>query len=277
MKPIFEYSDYRLFLQDYLHDAKSRGVQLTYEELGEKVGFSSRGFVTQIIQRKTKIPKAKIRKFGQALGLKKKEQEYFELVVKFDQAKTYRERNLLFKELVSRFSSCMKQIGPDKYEFYSTWYYSAIRSLLGYYPFIGDYNKLAQQLVPAITPGQAKKAIEVLERLSLIIKKEDGYYHLTDRLVSTGDTVGTVALINFQNATMDLAKEALELFPRDQRDSSTLTLGLSEEGYKAAVEKIAVLRRELLEIARFDRQIDRVIQVNLHAFPLSKINKEEKQ
>jgi uncharacterized protein (TIGR02147 family) len=71
-----------------------------------------------------------------------------------------------------------------------------------------------------------------------------------------------------------LAKEALERFPKQLRDSSTLTLGLSKEGYLAAVEKIAALRKDLLDIARFDRQIDRVIQVNLHAFPLTKIVKE---
>jgi uncharacterized protein (TIGR02147 family) len=274
VKSIFKYSDYRLFLHDFLLAAKDRGVQLTYEELGLKVGFTSRGFVTQIIQGKSKIPKDKIRKFGEALGLKKNEQDYFELLILFDQAKTHREKNEYFKELVSQFSMRIQHIGPDKYEFYSNWYYSAIRSLLAYYPFTGDYNRLSQQLVPSITPGQAKKAIEVLKRLSLIIKKEDGYYHLTDRIVSTGDSVGQMALINFQQATMDLAKAAIEQFPREQRDSSTLTLGLSEKGYQEVVEKIATLRKELLEVARFDHGIDRVIQVNLHAFPLSKINKE---
>ena len=275
MKPIFEYSDYRLFLHDYLAAAKSRGVQLTYEELGRRVGFTSKGFVTQIIQGKSNIPKEKISTFGRALGLKKHEESYFELLVRFDQAKTHRAKNEYFQKLVSRFKTSIRHIGPDRYDFYSAWYYSAIRSLLAYYPFNGDFKKLAQQLTPAITPGQAKKAIELLGRLSLIVKNEDGYYHLTDRILSTGDSVGAVALINFQQATMDLAKEALERFPKEQRDSSTLTLGLSEEGYRAVVEKIAALRRELLDIAWYDRKIDRVIQVNLHVFPLTKVPREK--
>ena len=275
MNTIFEYSDYRIFLQDYLSSAKTKGKLLTYEELGKRVGFSSKGFVTQIIQGKTKIPKDKIRTFGEALELRKNEQDYFELLVLFGQAKTHREKNQYFQELVSRFLTRIHHIGPDTYEFYSTWYYSAIRSILAFYPFDGDYKKLAQQLVPAITPGQAKRAIELLERLSLIVKKDDGRYHLTNRIVSTGDSVGSTAVVNFQQQTMDLAKEALERFSKEQRDSSTLTLGLSEEGYRAVVEKIAALRKELLAIARFDRDINRVIQVNLHAFPLSKISKEQ--
>jgi uncharacterized protein (TIGR02147 family) len=274
MKPIFEYSDYRLFLHDYLLNAKSDGMELTYEELGRRVGFSSKGFVTQILQGKSKIPKDKIRSFGDALGLKKKQLDYFELLVQFDQAKTHCAKNECFQKLSSQFKTRIRHVGPDKYDFYSAWYYSAIRSLLAYYPFNGDYKKLAQQLTPAITPGQAKKSIELLERLSLIVKKQDGYYHLTDRILSTGDAVDSVALVNFQQATMDLAKEALERFPKERRDSSTLTLGLSEQGYRAAVEKIAALRKELLDIARFDTKIDRVIQINLHAFPLTKLAKE---
>lgn len=274
MKPIFEYSDHRLFLRDFLLAARSRGALLTYEELGRKIGFTSKGFVTQIIQGKCKIPKDKISKFGQALGLKKKEQGYFELLVQFNQAATHQAKNDAFKKLSAQFKTRIQHIGPEKYGFYSAWYYSAIRSLLGYYPFAGDYKKLAQQLNPPITPGQAKKAVELLQRLMLVVKKEDGYYHLTDRLLSSGNSVGSVALANFQRAAMDLAKEALERIPKEQRDASTLTLGLSREGYRAATAKIATLRKELLDIARFDRSIDRVVQINMHIFPLTKISKE---
>ena len=275
MKPIFEYSDYRLFLHDFLLAAKSGGKSLTYEELGRKVGFTSKGFITQIIQGKCNIPKDKIRKFGQALGLKKKEQSYFELLVQFDQAKTHRAKNENFQKLTSQFRTRIRHVGPDKYDFYSEWYYSAIRSLLAYYSFTGNYKELAQQLSPSITPGQAKKAIELLERLSLIVKNDDEFYHLTDRILSTGDSVDSLAVANFQQTTMDLAKDAIERFPKEQRDSSTLTLGLSEDGYRSAIGKIAALRKDLLDIARFDRKIDRVVQVNLHAFPLTRIPREK--
>ncbi|MBN1758945.1 MAG: TIGR02147 family protein [Chitinispirillaceae bacterium] len=276
MKPIFDYSDYRLFLRDYLSTVKSHGTQLTYEELGRRVGFTSKGFVTQILQGKSNIPKEKISRFAGALGLKKREADFFELLVRFNQAKTHRAKNETFKELVTGFKTRIRHIGPEKYEFYSAWYYSAVRSLLGYYRFDGDYAKLAQQLIPAITPRQAKKAIDLLERLSLIEKDDEGMYRLTARLLTTGDTVDSLALVNFQQNTMDLAKEALETVHKDSRHGSTLTLGLSPEGYRQAVDKIAQLRKDLLSIAQFDRHIDRVIQVNLHAFPLTKLSKGKK-
>jgi uncharacterized protein (TIGR02147 family) len=274
MKSIFEYADYHLFIKDLLESYASNRSSLTYEELGKRVGFTSKGFVTQIIQGKSKIPLRKIEKFGRALALKKKEQEYFGLLVTFEHAKHREQKNRIFSELSTRFKTRIAHMGPDKFDFYSAWYYSAIRSLLSYYAFQGDYKELARQLDPAITSGQAKKAILLLERLAMIRKDKNGHYRLTDRMISSGDDADSLALVNYQRSTMDLAKEALDHFKKHERSSSTLTLGLSKEGYAAAVEKIAGLRAELMAIARYDTKIDRVIQVNLHAFPLTKSPKE---
>ena len=273
MKTIYAYSDFKVLISDFLEARRLNGHELTYEELGKRVGFSSKGFMTQIIKGKSKIPIKKIRAFGEALGFKKKEQDYFEILVGYNQAKTNKQKNVLFRKLTERFKTKIKHMGPDTYAFYTTWYYSAIRSILSYYPFSGNYKKLASELVPAITPAQAKKAIGLLENLSLIGKCDDGFYRVTDRLITTGDTVDAFAVVNYQKSTMDLAKDSLDRFGKPDRSSSTLTLGLSEAGYQAIKEKLDVVRREIMEIANYDRQIDRVIQINMHAFPLTKKHK----
>jgi len=277
MKPIFDYSDYHLYLKDLFENSASKGVSITYEELGKQIGFTSKGFVTQIIQGKSKIPMSKIEKFGKVLGLKKKELEYFALLVQLEHAKGREQKNRIFKELSEKFKTRISRIGADKFDFYNEWYYSAVRSLLAYHPFNGDYNDLARQLSPAITPGQAKKAVELMERLMLVNKDENGFYHLADRMITTGDTADGIAIVNYQRATMDLAKESLDRFKRHRRSAATLTLGLSKKGYDAVVEKIERLRAELMAVAQYDTDIDRVIQVNVHAFPLTKSRKEQPQ
>lgn len=273
MISIFAYSDYRLFLRDWLQARKSAGHPITYEALGEAAGFTSKGFLTQILQGKSNLPVRMIAEFAKALGLKKKEREYFDLLVRFNQAKRARLRADLHARIRENFNLEAKALALDQFEYYGKWYYSALRSLLGYYPFRGDYAALARQLEPPITPVQAKRAIALLERLGLIARGEDGFHHLTDRLITTGESFVSHAVIEFQRETMDLAKAALETFPKAERSASTLTLGLSEIGYKALEEKLRTLRKDLVEIARLDRGIDRVIQVNLHAFPLTRRRK----
>jgi uncharacterized protein (TIGR02147 family) len=267
---IFAYSDYRLFLRDWLQAQKAEGRPITYEALGEAAGFTSKGFLTQILQGKTNLPERMISDIAKALALRKKERDYFDLLVRFNQAKRANLRAELHKRILEDFKADVKALALDQFEYYRKWHYSAIRSLLGYHPFQGDYADLARQLEPPITPAQAKRAVGLLEELGLIHRKEDGYYHPTDRLITSGESFVSHAVIEFQRETMDLAKEALESFPKAQRSGSTLTLGLSEAGYKALEEKLKTLRRELVELARFDKGIDRVIQVNLHAFPLTR-------
>ncbi|MDB5102432.1 MAG: hypothetical protein JWP91_121 [Fibrobacteres bacterium] len=274
MITIFDYSDYRLFLRDWLHAQKADGHPITYETLGEAAGFTSKGFLTQILQGKTNLPERMIGDIAKALDLRKKERDYFDLLVRFNQAKRAAQRAELHRRIQEGFKADVKALALDQFEYYQKWYYSAIRSLLGYYEFRGDFADLAKQLEPAITPAQAKRAVGLLEELGLIVRKEDGLYHLTDRLITSGESFVSHAVIQFQRETMELAKEALETFPKNKRSGSTLTLGLSEAGYRALEEKLRVLRQEMVEIARFDKEIDRVIQVNLHAFPMTRKPKE---
>jgi uncharacterized protein (TIGR02147 family) len=274
---IFSYSDFRLFLKDWLQEQKTLGHPMTYEAFGEAVGFTSKGFLTQILQGKTKVPAGMVNRIAEALELKKKEKDYFGLLVQFNQAKSASQRAELHRRILGDFRAEAKSLALEQFEYYQKWYYSAIRSLLGYHPFRGDYAELAKQLDPAITPAQAKRSIKLLDELGLIAKKEDGFYHLTDRLITSGESFTSHAVIHFQREAMDLAKEALENFPKSERSGSTLTLGLSEEGYKAMEEKLRILRQELVEIAKFDKGIDRVIQINLHAFPLTRLPKDAKK
>jgi uncharacterized protein (TIGR02147 family) len=270
---LFDYSEFRIFLKDWLQEQKALGHPMTYEAFGEAVGFTSKGFLTQILQGKTKVPTRMVNRIAEVLKLKKKEKRYFGLLVQFNQAKSAAKMAELHKRILSDFKVEAKSLAMDQFEYYQKWYYSAVRSLLGYYPFGGDFLALGAQLQPAISAAQAKRAVKLLEELGLIHKKDDGFYHLTDRLITSGESFLPHALIHFQRDTMDLAKEALENFPESKRSASTLTLGLSENGYQAMLEKLRILRQELTEIARFDKGIDRVIQVNLHAFPLTRLPK----
>jgi uncharacterized protein (TIGR02147 family) len=78
---------------------------------------------------------------------------------------------------------------PDQYEFYSRWYYSAVRSLLGMVPLGDEYNRIGRLLSPSITAVKAKKSVKLLAKLGLIIKNDEGYYKLTNTAITTGPDV----------------------------------------------------------------------------------------
>jgi uncharacterized protein (TIGR02147 family) len=124
--------------------------------------------------------------------------------------------------------------------------------------------------MPPITPEEAQESVESLERLGLIRKNEQGFYERVERVLSTGYEANSQAVRNFLMSTLDLAKEALDRFPREERSVSTLTLSLSKNGQNVIDEELKVFRRRLLEIAKVDQNVDRVVQFNFQMFPLAK-------
>jgi uncharacterized protein (TIGR02147 family) len=270
MIDIFDYFDYRKLLKDLYNERKAANPLFSYRLIGRKVGFSSAGFFTKILQGRANISLKIALEFAKLFKLKKHELHYFEMLVQFNQAKSHNEKKYFFEKLISMKQAKGKNLVPEQYELFSKWYYVVIRELIDFYPFYGDYKELAAMVVPAIKEAEAKKAIITLEKLGLVAKNPDGYYEHTDTVISTGDEWKSLAIQNFQIEAADLAKHAIQNIPKLDRDISTLTLSISSKTLESIRERIKQLRRELLELARTDGFADRVHQVNIHVFPVSR-------
>ena len=183
---------------------------------------------------------------------------------------TARSKKIFFEQLLSFTRAECALLLKDKYNLFNKWYYIAVRELLTHYRFCGDYHALAQMVEPPITPREAKKAIALLEKLQLIERSDDGIYVPTDRFVTVGEDWQSIAIANFQKATIQLADQAIDRFETEMRDISTLTVNLSHKKLQMVKDKIRSLRKEIIEIENMDRDNDTVFQVNFQIFPLSK-------
>jgi len=274
MPDIFRYTDYRLFLADYYKERKVVTPAYSFQVLSEKAGFASRGFLHNVMTGVKNLSRAGALKLAPALRLSAKEADYFETLVAFNQAKTLRERNHHFARLRSftfrgKGATALRETGREHYAFYSAWYISAIRSLIDLHPFSGDYDGLDRTLFPAIKPRDAKRAVAILENLGMIHKKRDGSYAIADKTITAGSEIVALGLQNFQLQTLELAKSALQELPKEKRNISGLTLGISERAYQAICAEISEFQSRLLAIAEADGEADTVYQLNFHFFPMS--------
>lgn len=222
-------------------------------------------------------------RFSEAIGHSKREAEYFEAMVFFTDASTIEERKLYFNRMMSCHESKARIINASRYEYYSQWYYSAVRALLSIVPFDGsDFLGLAKKLSPAIKPEQAKKAVEILERLGMIQKNEKGFYEPADQIISTGvlendRLVRTLGIINFQRSLLTLAAEAFDRYSERQMDMSAITLSISGKTLRLIKEEAAAFRKKVLSLAENDPNPECVFQLNGQLFPLTDPGKVEKQ
>jgi len=278
---IFDYTDYRNYLGDYYKDQKSSNPVFSYRYFAGKARISSIGLYKDVVDGKQSLSRRAISKFSEAMRLSKREAEYFEAMVFFTDATTIEERKLYFERMMAYHESKARIVDASRYEYYSQWYYGAVRALLSFYPFDGaDFAALAKKLSPPIKTEQAKKAFEVLDRIGMIKKNENGYYEPCDQIITTGALhndrqVQTLSIINLQRNLLSLAAEAYDRYSERQMDMSTITLGISKETRRLIKEEAAAFRKKVLSLAENDSHPECVYMLDCQFFPVTDPGKDE--
>jgi uncharacterized protein (TIGR02147 family) len=272
---VYRYTDFRLFIRDRYRFLKSLDRSMSYEKIGKLIGFSSPGFFTQIIQGKSRLPLPMVEKISCALKLNKKEAKYFALLVEYGQTEEHVKKHDLFKKVFNKNTGIAKMLSAEQYVMFDKWYYAAIHELLFYFRFNGDYSALAKKMQPQIAPSEARAAIELLVRLDLIRKDQDGFYVRSDaEHLTTGFHPESVAINNYLLEMMKLAQQSVETCTPETRLLSTLTVSLSENGFRRLAQDMHEFRRRLMSLAKEDGAEDRLYQINLQMFPLTKIDRK---
>jgi uncharacterized protein (TIGR02147 family) len=278
---IFDYTDYRNYLADFYKDQKSRNSYFSYRYFAGKARISSIGLYKDVVDGKQSLSRRAISKFSEAMGHSKRESEYFEAMVFFTDAHAVEERKLYFERMMTYHESKARIVDASRYEYYSQWYYSAVRALLSIVPFDGsDFAFLAGKLSPPIKTEQAKKSVEVLERLGMIKKGENGRFEPCEQIISTGALhndrqVQALSVINFQKTLLSLAADAYDRYSEGQMDMSTITLSVSKATRRLIKEEAAVFRKKVLSLAENDPNPECVYMLNCQYFPLTDPGKDE--
>ncbi|MBN1600379.1 MAG: TIGR02147 family protein [Chitinispirillaceae bacterium] len=269
MRSIYTYYDYRKYIKDFYDEKKAQNSNYSYRYIAGKIGVDH-ALVLKILQGKRHVSNGKAECVASFLGLSVRQKEYFMLLVTFGKAKNNEERKLYFEKILAFSEISEKQIDSAHYEFYQHWYYTAVREILNIVKFKDDYQMLSETVHPPISISEAKKAVKILCNLGMVIPDENGHYRLSDRFVTTGEKWKSIAVRSFQKEACSLAASAIDSVPKDERDISTVTVSLNNEGVNRIREALADLRREIIEIAASCHSVDRAFQVNLQLFPVSK-------
>lgn len=275
---IFDYMDYRKYLSDYYTHMKRTTSFFSHRYFAQKAEIRSPNFLKNVMEGKKNLTKESVLKFAKALGLRKKEVEYFENMVFFDQSKTsdkkqyYYDRMKLFSKNVVRAT-----IEGERIAYFSKWYHCMVRELIVIRDYQDNWIKLAGDLRPKTTPAQARKSVELLCKLGLIEKKSDGTYIQTAKNVTAGNKPFDIMIIrNYHKQALENAKKSLDSFPVNVRNCTSLVMSLTEETYKDIVEEIDEFRNRITLIANKSKGSDRVYKLAIQLFPGSSIKKGKK-
>jgi uncharacterized protein (TIGR02147 family) len=271
---IYQFTDYREYLTAYYNERKKTDAKFSHRYLSRRLGLSSPNFIMLVMQGKRNLTRPLAFKIYEEFKHNSKEAEYFESLVGFAQAETTSEKDRYFSRMIAlRKTTDVDKIDERQYEYYSNWYNLAVRELVTYSDFKGDFNWLAKKVFPPITPVQAKRSVELLLKLGFIQKKGK-VYSRKSALITTGPAVTSLAVANFHRTMAQRASAAMDIIPKEERDMSACTVNISQKGFERIKEAVDECRKKVLEIAGADIPAERVYQVNFHVFPISAKNKK---
>lgn len=273
---VFLYMDYRDFLKDWFHLTKGKHPQFSLRAFAQKAGFRSHNFFKMVMLGQRNLAGESVRKITRALRLDRHEADYFAALIAYNQETENTLRQKLYETLLqAQEIHHVRTLVQDQYQYYAAWYHTAVRELVSHPEFRGDPQWIARRLSPAITPAQARESLDLLQKLGLIERNREGGLRQTDKLLTTGPEVHSRRIAQYHWSLLDLAKSAIDRFPRNNRDISCLTLGISLEMIPVLKRRIQLFREEVMRLISTDQKTDTVIQLNLQLFPLTDLGQKE--
>jgi uncharacterized protein (TIGR02147 family) len=275
---IFDFNDYRKFLQAYYDHKKQRYYGFSYRSFNQTIGVRSPGLLLDLINARQNLTEKLFRKIAAAMKLKRQESDYFWLMIMLTHAKEKGDLKVK-REFQARMSvlkpSDAKTLVRGQESYLAAWHNLAVREALEVLDIGDNLKDLAGFLNPEITVDQVRKALDSLLALGLARKNRAGHWKPeTPSITTQGSEIPPGAVRQSQKNILELSKRALDVFPREERNISSMTFSASGEAMEKISEALGVFRKQVFEIIKEDESPARVYALSMALFPLSLFKRE---
>ena len=268
---LLQYLDYRAFLADYCEWRRLADPGFSQRVFAKEADLpaSSSSLLPAVLKGRRNLSQNLRVKFSKALKLAERDANYFDVLVQFNQAKGMSEKNFFFTQLSKFRSSRAHVLNETQFEFFSKWYYSAIRNFFSMETGERNPVAIAGRLFPEVSPEQVEDAIRLLLSLELIKKTANGYA-VTEKHISTPKDVQARAAREHMLELTRMSMEILDKTPAALRQYNALMFTVSPQGFDTVKDRIRSFLEELREILDRDQDEDRIYSLTLQLFPNSR-------
>ena len=269
LEHLFDYDDFRKFMQDYFEEQKKMRSVFSHRFFAAKAGFSSSSYCLNVIRGRFNLTPKSIEKISKAMDFEPLQKEYFEALVQYNQAQQVDERDQAWEQILQiRRQIEFTHVTTREQAYFSKWYYPVIRELAVESDWNGDFRVLARSLTPQITTEEAREAVKNLLEWGLL-KKDGERYERVSQMLDAAE-IPPIALRKIRREYIQHAIGAVESMPKNERFAAFTTLAMSEKSYNYAVEVLEEARKKIIARAANDLDVERVYEMMLVAFPMSK-------
>ena len=270
---IYDYSDYRNFLQDFYELEKSLDSSFSYRVFAAAVEMDA-SLLLKILQGKRHVSTKSIESFVQFFRFKEGKAEYFRELVAYGKAKTDDQVRKHFETLQKIRPAACRELDEARYRYFQQWFYPMVRSALDVFDYRGpEYAAaLGDSCIPKLTATQVQNAVDALLQLGLAHKQNNGRIVPTEAHIKTKERWLSASISDYQKSITELAQRSIAETPKEERDISTLTMALDSSQIQKIREILAETRKSIVKVVNaMPSQIcDSVYQLNFQLFPMMK-------
>lgn len=268
---IKEFINYRMYLRSLYEFHKETRPRFSFQAFTDLLGLGNRSFIQNIVRGVKDLPLDRIPSICERLGLDHERQEYFELLVRFDEEQSALTKDQLWSQIRQSQSKVLsKTIEESQLAVFDRWHTVPVLELLG--QGFSDPRLIGRRILPHVPVADVREDIKLLVNLRFVTQNEDGSYSQTNPVLVAARQKDLRAemMRSYQAKMMDMAKEALTNIPPEERFIQTMAGTFSPANYAEIERRL----RDLLNFCKEEGEKDqgpdsRVFQLNLGLFPMS--------
>jgi uncharacterized protein (TIGR02147 family) len=269
---VFDYVDARTFVRDYVDFLKSHREGFSFRKFTKEIGMASPGHIHLLISGRASLTAKAAEKLARGFELSKVDAKAFLDLVMLDQTTDANvKENLRDKILSEKMRRKKAKLKEHQFAYLTHWYYPVIRELVGLADFKLDLPWIASRLRGDVPTQEISKALKTLFALGMI-RTEGSALVQSEPTVLTEDLTPTSDLVDqFHKAMMMKAHEAQSSVEDCLREISGMTLTLDAKEFNRLKQELVEFRNQVFQrYGLVKPSHDRVYQVNLQFFPLTK-------
>lgn len=271
---VYEFHDFRAWLAAwYAWRSTQEEPGLSKSEVSRRLGLpNTRSYFTDILRGKA-VSAVFVERLIDLTELNRTEAKYFRALVRFAQASDPREREEAFDDVVALNRVPWAKAAGDSWEYYKDWRNQLVRALLLLEPSDGNWDAVARKSLLPVSAAEVKRTIQVLEKLGMVSRGDDGFWRVAQVSLSTGTGVDDKILRQAQIVQLEHVRDDLLHDPdgRPPRKVTTSVVSISGPGLDRILVRMERLRSEIRALAHRDTHpADRAYLIALAAVPLTK-------
>lgn len=266
---IYHYICYREYLSGWYQYQKESQPRFSYRAFAEQLSVVSYNYLQRIISGTRSLAVKLIPDFTRVLDLSRDESTYFELLVKYANAKESREKTLLMKRIfLLRSKQGKSKITEERLRFFENWYRPIIRELAALDSTL-SFSEMGKRCTPPLTAKEARSAVQFLLEHNFLEKSDRGEFTQVSPVISTGDEISSLLVRDYHAENLRITADLVHDIPPEEREISSLTFSVSAQTYEKMKAEIQHFRKRLIELAQADSSPERVYQASFQLLPRS--------